>query len=103
MVLATHHTATMKRNHDVVEDVSGAKVWPTDVEEEKEDEEDEDRDNIDLTVGQLPYALVDAFAGITFAEALQNSSTLYGVRGLAGADASARRLLTHSPLRNSTP
>ena len=70
--------------HDVIEDDSSrAKVWPASaVEEEKEDEEeDDDEDGGEgLDHRNRSSALMKVLASISFAEALQNSSTIYGVR-----------------------
>tara|TARA_A100001015_G_scaffold297075_1_gene378115 strand:- start:401 stop:721 length:321 start_codon:yes stop_codon:yes gene_type:complete len=69
-----------KKWHDVIEDDSSrAKVWPARaVEEEKEDDDDEDGGQ-GLDHRELSSALMKVFASISFAEAMQNSSTLYGV------------------------
>ena len=68
--------------HDAIEDDSSrAKVWPARaVEEEKEDDDDEDEDGGEgLDHRKLSSALMKVLASISFAEAMQNSSTLYGV------------------------
>ena len=70
-----------KKWHDAIEDDSSrAKVWPARaVEEEKEEEDDEDGDER-LDHRNRSSALMKVLASISFAEALQNSSTIYGVR-----------------------
>ena len=73
-----------KKAHDAIEDDSSrAKVWPARaVEEEKEDDDDDDEDGGEgLDHRNRSSALMKVLASISFAEALQNSSTIYGVRG----------------------
>ena len=78
-----------KKWHDAVgDDDSSAKVWPAGQGEEDASDgggkvnEDPPKPH---PARQLGHALVDVGVAITFAEALQNSSTLYGVRSLARA------------------
>ena len=70
-----------KKWHDVIEDDSSrAKVWPARaVEEEKEDDDDGEDSGEGLDHRKLSSALMKVLASISFAEAMQNSSTLYGV------------------------
>ena len=67
--------------HDVIEDDSSrAKVWPARaVEEEKEEDDDDEDGGEGLGHRKLSSALMNVLASISFAEAMQNSSTLYGV------------------------
>ena len=76
-----------KKWHDVIEDDSSrAKVWPARaVEEEKEDDDDGEDGGEGLDHRELSSTLMEVLASITFAEAMQNSSTLYGVSAIGRA------------------
>ena len=71
-----------KKWHDAIEDDSSrAKVWPARaVEEEKEDDDDDEGGDEGIDHRNRSSALMKVLATITFAEAVQNSSTIYGVR-----------------------
>ena len=61
--------------HDTIEDDSSrAKVWPARAVEQKNKDDVEGLDHLQLT-----NTLMKVLAGISFAEALHDSSTLYGV------------------------
>ena len=95
-----------KKWHDAIEDDSSrAKVWPARaVEEEKEDDDDEDEDGGEgLDHLKLSSALMKVLASISFAEAMQNSSTLYGVsvRGRAWTLPSIQKMEIAPPAQES--
>ena len=71
-----------KKWHDAIEDDSSrAKVWPARaVEEEKVEDDDDEGGGEGFDHRNRSTALMKVLVSISFAEALQNSSTIYGVR-----------------------
>ena len=70
--------------HDDTDASAGAKVWPAlaAAEEEESGGNDSDGDGKGLAPHQLRNDFFTIGTAIPFAEALQNSSTLYGVSSL---------------------